>query len=84
MYEIIFARKSLKKLKKLPKASQERIISSLERIRIRPEKYVKKLIGETAYRLRVGEYRIILDIKRKQILILVLDVGLRKNICKKL
>lgn len=81
-YDIIFSDKSLKQLKKLEKEIQERIIKALERIRIRPEKHVTKLVGDLGYRLRVGEYRVILDIDKGKLLILVLKIGHRKGIYK--
>lgn len=80
LYEIIFSLKAKKQLLKLEKTVQERIISVLERIRIRPEDFVTKLIGDPGYKLRVGDYRIIMDIDKKNLLILVIKVGHRKNI----
>ena len=79
-YKVIFSDKALKQLKKMEKNVQERIIAVLERIRIRPEAYVIKLIGDPGYRLRVGDYRVIMDIDHKELHILVLKVGHRKNI----
>lgn len=84
MYEIIIDKKVLKKIEKLPREIQERIFNALEKIRIRPEAYVTKLIGESSYKLRVGEYRILLDIKINQLIILVLNIGHRRNIYKNL
>lgn len=81
-YEIIFTDKSLKQLKKLEKDIQKRIIKALERIRIRPEAYVTKLIGDPGYRLRVGNYRVLMDIDKQKILILVLKIAHRKTIYK--
>ncbi len=81
-YEILFTDTSLKQFKKLEKELQERVIKSLERIRIRPEKYVKKLIGDPGYRLRVGDHRVILDIEKDKLVILVIKIGHRKNIYK--
>ena len=79
-YEIIFSDKALKQLKKMEWNVQERIIAALERIRIRPEAYVTKLVGDPGYRLRVGDYRVIIDIENKELHILVLKVGHRKKI----
>lgn len=79
-YEIIFSDKALHQLEKLEKNVQERIIAVLERIRIRPETYVTKLVGDPGYKLRVGDYRIIMDIDNKILKILILKVGHRKNI----
>ena len=83
-YEIIFTDTSRKQFKKLEKDIQERIIKALERIRIRPEAHIKKLVEDPGYRLRVGEYRIILDIEKEKLIILVIKIGHRKNIYKKL
>lgn len=80
MYEIIFAHKAQKQFEKLERGVQERIISVLERARIRPEDHFTKLVGESVYRLRIGDYRIIADIDRGKLVILVIKVGHRKNI----
>lgn len=81
-YEILFSDKAFQQLKKLDRPVQERIIATLERIRIRPETYVTRLMGDPGYRLRVGVYRVILDIDKERLLILVLKVGHRKRIYK--
>lgn len=80
MYDVIFSDSSKKQLEKLDKEMQKRIIAVLERIRITPERYVKKLVGFDAFRLRVGDYRIILDIEKQKLLILVIKIGHRRNI----
>ncbi|NJD76815.1 MAG: type II toxin-antitoxin system RelE/ParE family toxin [Candidatus Methanoperedens sp.] len=66
-YEVIFSDKAIRQLKKMEKTVQERIIATLERIRIRPEKYVTKLVGDPGYKLRVGDHRIIMDIDNKNL-----------------
>lgn len=82
-YEIIFSDQALRQLKKLEKTVQGRIIAALERIRIRPQAYVTKLVGDPGYKLRVGDYRIIMDIDNNKLTILVLKAGHRKNIYQK-
>lgn len=79
-YEIIFSDKALIQLKKIEPNLQERIIAALEKIRLRPEAYVTKLVGDPGYKLRVGDYRVIMDIDNKKLHILVLKVGHRRNI----
>ena len=83
-YEIIFSDNALTQLKKFEHSIQERIIKSLERIRIRPEAYVTKLVGDPGYRLRVGDYRVIIDIDKEKLHILIIKIGHRKNIYQKL
>ena len=84
MYEIIFSNKARKQLLKLEKNIQKRIITALERIRIRPGSYIAKLVGDPGYKLRVGDYRVIMDINNNNLLILVIMVGHRKEIYKRL
>jgi len=81
-YEITFTDTSRRQFIKLEKDVQERIIKALERIRIRPESHVKKLVGDPGYRLRVGDYRVILDIYKSELIILVIKIGHRKHIYK--
>lgn len=80
MYVILFSDLARKQLLKLPNEVQKRIVSALDRIKIRPESYVTKLVGDPAYRLRIGDYRVIMDIQKTKLLILVLKIGHRKNI----
>ena len=82
MYEIVFSEKAKKQFLKLEKDIQKRIITSLDRIKIRPEAYVTKLVGDASYRLRVGDYRVIMDIDKGKLIILVIKVGHRRNIYK--
>lgn len=83
MYEIIFSQKAKKQLFKLEKVIQERIISALERIRIRPEAYITKLVGDLGYKLRVRDYRVIMDIDKNKLLVLVIKIGHRRSVYEK-
>ncbi len=83
MYELSYSKKILNQLKKLEFANKNRILKSLERIRIRPYAYIKRIVGTKFFRLRVGDYRIILDIKNDKLIIFVIEMGPRKNIYKK-
>ncbi len=81
MYELRYSQTAFKQLEKLEASIRERILFALERLRIRPESCdIKKLVGMQGYRFRVGEYRIIFDIEQEKLLILVLQIGHRKNI----
>ncbi|MFW6285918.1 MAG: type II toxin-antitoxin system RelE family toxin [Nanoarchaeota archaeon] len=82
MFDLLFTAESKKFLKKLSEQDSKRIISTLERCRIRPHSYIKKLVSSPYFRLRVGNYRIILDIKSGKLLIIVVEIGHRKNIYK--
>lgn len=83
MYDLIYTEKAKKQLKKLDKDLQERVLNSLEICRIRPHSHIKKLVGNPYYRLRVGDFRIIIDIEDNKLIIFVLELDHRKRIYKK-
>lgn len=82
-YEVLFSDLALKQLKKLDSEIRERIIAALGRIRIRPDFHLRKLVGDEGYRLRVTNYRVILDIDKQQLVILILRIGHRRNVYEK-
>ena len=80
MYHIDFTDTAKKHFSKLEPIMQERVTKALERIRIRPEAHITKLVGNDSYRLRVGDYRLILEIDLPGLIIYVTKIGHRKNI----
>jgi len=82
MYSIVFSDKADEQFDKLEKIIQDRVLRALERIRLRPYDFVQKLVGSDLYKIRVGDYRVILDVKDDMLVILVVEVGHRKNIYK--
>jgi mRNA interferase RelE/StbE len=82
MYSVQFSKRAEEQFSKLPRDIQLRITDVLERIKIRPHHFVKRLIGTSYFRLRVGDYRIILDVQNNKLIIYVIEIGHRKNIYK--
>ena len=80
VYEVIVSRKAAKFLEKLDTVTRERIILAMDKLRIRPEAHVKRLVGEKEYRMRVGEYRVIVDIDQNVLRVLVVKIGHRRSI----
>lgn len=83
MYEIIISETARKEFLNLDKDMQERITLVLDRIKVRPHHFCIRLSGTLAYRLRVGKYRVILDINEKLKRVEVLRIGHRKTVYKK-
>lgn len=76
MYQLIYSPSALKQLEKLDRLIKARIIATLERLRIRPESCeIKKRVGMDCYRIRVGDYRVIFDLEKEKLIILVLKIG---------
>ena len=80
MFDLFFTKEAKKFLKKLNLEDKTRIISALERCRIRPHPHVKKLVSSPYFRLRVESYRVILDISTGKLMIIVIEIGHRRNI----
>ena len=81
-YKITILPVAQRQLEKLEKSLQQRILNALERIRMRPYGFVKKLSGSPYFRARVGDYRIVLDIKNNELRVFVVEIGHRKSIYK--
>ncbi len=82
MYSVEFSETAEKQLYKLERFVQKRIINVLERIRIRPFHFIKRKQGTPYHILRVGDHRVILDIRKERLIIFVVEVSHRKNIYK--
>jgi len=69
-------------LKGLDQRIRRKIFEAIEtRLTAAPEAYGKPLLGKFKgyYRLRVGDYRVIYRIVKKEIRVLVLKVGIRRD-----
>ncbi len=60
----------------------EFFLRKLERIRINPESFLIKLIGNKLYKLKIGKFRLYIDLKKEEMVVLVIKIGHRKNIYK--
>ena len=83
MYQIEFSDNALRFFNKLDRNIQERMGAVFERIKIRPQDFVEKLVGEPGYKLRIGDYRVFLDIFQDKLLIFVIEISHRKNAYKR-
>lgn len=80
VYDVQWTITAEKQFSKLDKSTKKRIAEKIDCIHENPFLYVTRLVGFNAYKLRVGNYRIILGIEKKNLVILILKVGHRKNI----
>ncbi len=83
-YRVVWSEASLKQLEKLEKAIIDRITRKVETAAENPFLFVQKLHGLGLYRLRVGDYRVVMDIENNKMVIFILEVGHRKNIYKRM
>ena len=82
-YSILIERYAQKQILKLDKKAIPVIKNAILSLANNPRPIgCKKLKGEDAYRIRVGNYRIIYEINDDIILITIVSVGHRKDIYK--
>jgi mRNA interferase RelE/StbE len=80
-YRILFSDHSKKDLKGLDEGTTRRILNVLyQRVRTNPLHYSKPLTNTKLRKVRVGGYRVLIEIVNKEIRVLVIKIGLRKNI----
>jgi mRNA interferase RelE/StbE len=59
---------------------RDRIVSKLDDITDFPEHYLKRLRGAPYHRLRVGDYRVIIDWRKDDEELFVREIGHRRNV----
>jgi len=79
-FDIIWSDSARRQLKKLERTVARRIFEKVGELREDPPRYIQKLVNSPYYRLRVGDYRVILDVQRGTLRILVLKVGHRESV----
>lgn len=83
MYQIEYTRTALKALKAMPRNVALQIRSKIESLAADPfatNNNVRKLVGCEAFRLRVGDWRVIYEIEGERLVIHVLTVAPRGGV----
>lgn len=84
-YEVVFTEKALKSLKKMDKHISSLIIGWVEKNLqgcTDPRRFGKGLTANRSgqWRYRVGDYRLLADIQDEKIIILIINVGHRRDV----
>lgn len=80
-YRVEILRRAAKALSKLPQGDYERVRDAIGALEAEPRPPgCKKLVGRDGWRIRVGRYRVIYDVEDAVRVVIVLDVGHRRDI----
>ena len=83
-YQVVLSNAATKQLRKLPIQIAQRIQAQLFELENDPRPTgCKKLVGVEAWRIRIGDYRVIYEIHDNVLIISVIEIGHRKEIYKK-
>jgi mRNA interferase RelE/StbE len=80
MFQIELTETAKNFLKKLQKKDAEIILNKIYSIRENPYRFLKRLQGEKLWRLRIGDYRAVVDVIVSMNKIIVIRIGHRKNV----
>lgn len=81
MYQVILEKSVGKLLQKIASPDFKKLKAALIRLRVDPRSHgYLKLKGRGGYRVRVGDYRIIYEIKDDQLIVLVITIAHRKDV----
>ncbi|OGO17254.1 MAG: hypothetical protein A2Z14_08635 [Chloroflexi bacterium RBG_16_48_8] len=85
MHKILFTKQAHKTLQRMPRSTAQHIrqkIELLARDPYAPSPNVRKLKGQPGHRLRVGDWRIIYEIRKDELIILILKIAPRGEVYK--
>lgn len=86
MYQLKYRRQARNYLARLPIKIKSRIVDKLHELKENPDDPnldVDQLKGESGYRLRVGQYRVIYTLDKEQLIIEVVKIRPRGDIYKR-
>ena len=81
-YSILVTETAKKQLSKIDKQAAKRIDKKLREISSDPFLHVTRLVGLEIYKMRVGDYRVLMSIQKEKLVIMVVEVGHRRNVYK--
>jgi len=80
-FELFIERSAQRALSKIPLPHRDRVVDLIRRLAGDPRPHgVKKLSGRDAWRIRIGNYRVIYEIHDDRLVVLVVRVGHRKDV----
>jgi mRNA interferase RelE/StbE len=81
-YTVQFDAHAFRAFEKLPRAAQDSILDAVESLvaNPRPAGCKKFVDGDSEYRIRVGDYRVIYQVFDTYLVIVVVDVGHRREV----
>jgi mRNA interferase RelE/StbE len=83
-YRLEYESGVLRSIERLPRKLQKRILDKIGSLATDPRPLGSiKLANQEAYRIRVGDYRIIYTIFDDRLVVLVIDVGHRRDVYRR-
>ena len=81
-WQVIWSEKSVRQLEKIDKNYAQKIYDSVVSSAENPFRSTTRLTNMPFYRLRVGNYRVVLDLQQNKMIIFVVEVDYRRRVYK--
>ena len=82
VFDVEWSERAERTLSELPKHISSRIVRKVDSIRVAPFHYLEHYEGEDLYKLRVGDYRALIDVDFENEILKIVILGHRSNIYK--
>ena len=82
-YILQWSKIALEELEKLPQEIVDRILKKLDNVKENPKHFIEGLSEMSVDKIRVGDYRLLVDLIESEKTLAIRDLGHRKNIYKK-
>ena len=86
-YSVEFVRSARKEFERLPSKARNKVVDALQLLAVNPYSEllnIKKLKGaEDVFRIRVGDYRVLYEIRNEKLIVVVIKVAHRSEVYRK-
>lgn len=86
-YKIEFTKSALKEFKKVSKKIRDKLLEALELLATNPYSELiksKKIRGaQNLFRIRIGDYRVVYEVQKNILKIIVIKIGHRREVYRK-
>lgn len=81
-YRVEFTAAAARQVKKLPRPARDRVVDAIAELGTEPRPHgAKKLVGEqAAWRIRIGDYRVIYEVVDSELIVTVVSAGHRREV----
>jgi mRNA interferase RelE/StbE len=80
-YSVTFRASASKELRKLPIAARKQVSELVDSLAHDPRpRGVKKMVGAGAWRIRIGDYRVVYSIMDQQLVVEIIKIGNRREV----
>jgi len=78
-FDLLIKPSAVKEIESLPKGDRQRVVTRIAALALEPRPPgCEKLSGQERYRVRQGNYRILYEVRERELIVMVVKVGDRK------